>query len=124
MDSQNQFTVFLLCVLIGFVGGVLYEPIFLLRRIFGCKEEKRRVLGGVFDCLFFIVYAVFCVFAAYLCHFPAFRGYMWIGFALGGGLYAKSLRRILAFCFQVCYNKVSDSRKKTKEKKKLEKSGE
>ncbi len=104
MDSQNQFGVFCCSVAVGFVGGLLYELFAFFRFLFGCDRGKNRLLGGIFDLLFCICFAIFCVFASYILHFPAFRAYIWLGFALGMGLYLKTLRRMVAFLQKVCYN--------------------
>ncbi len=123
MDSKNQFTVFCLCVAVGIIGGLLYEVFAFLRLIFGCREGKKVVLGGVFDFTFFICFAIFCIFSAYILHFPAFRAYMWLGFGCGYALYLKTLRRIVAFLEKVCYNKIQRIASKVRNKKKLSKSG-
>jgi len=50
---------------------------------------------------------------------------MWIGYLLGGILYLKSLRRIVAFFQKICYNKFIKIRKRQQYKeenlKKVEK---
>jgi hypothetical protein len=43
---------------------------------------------------------------------------MWIGYALGGIIYLKSLHRILAFLQNVCYNRVIKMIKKAKKREK------
>lgn len=124
MDSKNQFTVFCLCIAVGFVGGLIYEIFALFRFLFGCERGKLAFLGGIFDVLFFIVFSLFCIFSAFLLRFPSFRAYMWLGYALGGGLYAKTLRRMVAFLEKVCYNVLRNIVIKAKTKKKLSKSGD
>lgn len=104
MDSKNQLATFSLCIVVGFCGGILYEFFALFRCFFGCTHGKNQFLGGILDFLFFICYAVFCIISSFLLHFSGFRAYMWLGFGLGGGLYLKILRRILAFWENMCYN--------------------
>lgn len=43
---------------------------------------------------------------------------MWIGYALGGIIYAKTLRKIVAFLENMCYNKIIKVIKKAKKKEK------
>lgn len=119
MDSVNQFPVFLLCVAIGFVGGLLYEVFAFFWLIFRCKKRKNIFLGALFDVAFFITFALLCVYAAFLFGFPDIRVYMWIGYSLGGLIYAKTLRRIVAFLEKLCYNGFARLVKKAKTKKKL-----
>lgn len=124
MDSKNQFTVFCLCIAIGFVGGVIYEIFAFFRWILGCERGKNKIFGGIFDFLFFVCFAVFCIIFSYLLHFSGFRAYIWLGFGFGGALYSKTLRRILAFLENMCYNVIRRIIKKAKSKKKLSKVGD
>ena len=123
MDAKNQFTVFCLCVAIGFLGGILYEFFVFFRLLFGCERGKNKILGGTLDVLFFAVFALFCVSASFVLRFPSFRGYMWLGYAVGGIFYGKTLRRIVAFSEKVCYNMIIKAVKRRKGKKKLSKNG-
>lgn len=124
MDSKNQFTVFCFCVVVGFLGGIVYEVFAFFRALFGCGKGKNKLLGAVCDVLFFIVFAALCVAAAFILEFPRFRVYMWLGYAVGGIIYAKTLRRIVAFSEKVCYNILIKAVKKAKSKKKLSKTRE
>ena len=124
MDSKNQLTVFCLCIAVGFVGGFIYEIFAFFRWICGCEREKNKIIGGIFDLLFFICFAIFCTFSTFLLHFSGFRVYFWLGFALGGGLYSKTLRRIVAFLENMCYNVFRKIVNKAKSKKKLSKMGD
>ena len=118
MDTGNQFAVFGLCVGVGFVGGVLYEAFAFLRFLLGCPRRKNKVLGGALDIAFFLLFACVCVWAAYVFQFPDFRVYMWLGYALGGILYLKTLHEIVAFFEKVCYNSVTKLIKKAKKREK------
>ena len=123
MYSKNQFIVFCLCIAVGFFGGILYEIFAFFRWIFGCERGKNKILGGILDLLFFLCFAIFCVISTFSLSFSGFRVYFWLGFALGGALYSKSLRRILAFLENVCYNVLRKIVNKAKSKKKLSKNG-
>ena len=117
MHAKTQFTVFCLCIAIGFVGGIMYEIFAILRWMFGCKHGKNKIFGGLFDFLFFVCFAIFCIIASFLLHFSGFRVYMWLGFGIGGVLYSKILRRTLAFLRNICYNAVYKILSKQKARK-------
>ena len=118
MDTKNQFTIFCICIAVGLLGGILYEPFAFLRMIFGCPRGKSRPVGIALDIAFFAAFTVCTVFAGYLFRFPDFRVYMWIGYALGGIIYLKSLHRIVAFFGNVCYNKITKLAKKARKREK------
>ena len=118
MDTSNQFAVFGICVGVGFLGGVLFEVFAFLRLLLFCPRGKNKALGGALDVMSFLLFAVVCVFVAYLFHFPEFRVYMWIGYALGGILYLKTLHEIVAFFESVCYNGITKLVKKAKKREK------
>lgn len=120
MDSQNQFYVFWLCVAVGFCGGLLYELFTFISKLFG-QGRGRKIAVFLCDTAFFIAFAAFATFVAAELHFPDFRVYMWLGYALGGIIYLKTLRRIVAFLENVCYNVVQQ---KVKSKKKLFEKGD
>ena len=123
MDSKNQLFYFCLCVLVGFLVGLPYEIIVLLRGIFRCERGKNKILGVVLDVVYPIFVAFVCVFMQFILHFPAFRGYMWIGYAVGFIIYLKILRRILAFLQKTCYNMLARVLRKVIIKKKSPKKG-
>ena len=114
MDAKNQFTYFLLSVATGFVGGSLYELFAFLRLLLGCERGKRKMIGVGLDVTFFLLFTTTCIYASYLFHFPTFRVYMWVGWLIGGILYSKTLRRIVAFFEKVCYNILAKLVKKSK----------
>lgn len=118
MDTARQFSVFILCLLCGYGGGIIYEVFALLRLLFRC-EKRENIIGILLDVTFFTVFAIACVYLSFLLNFPDIRVYMWIGYALGGVLYWKTLRRILAFLEKVCYNSLAKIVNKAKTKKKL-----
>ena len=118
MDTKNQFICFLLSVLIGFLGGVLYEIFAFFRLVFGCERGKRKGIGIALDLLFCVTFAVWGIFASFLFHFPAFRVYMSVGWLIGGIIYAKTLRRMVAFFQKICYTIYTKVVKKAKSKDK------
>ena len=118
MDTQGQIGVFLLYVALGFAVGFLYEPFAFLRLFFGCNKGRRAVFGGVLDAVFWCGACLLVNVAVFYGRLPSFRLYMWIGFLLGGIIYCKTLRRILAIFQKLCYNicKKVLKRKKREEK--------
>ena len=118
MDTKNQFTYFLLSVAIGFVGGLLYELFALVRLLFHVKRGKWKGLGVGLDIAFCISFAILCIYASFCLHFPDFRGYMCMGWLVGGIIYLKILHRIVAFLEKVCYNVLVKMVTKAKSKEK------
>lgn len=119
MDASDQIFIFLVCVLTGVAAGIVYEPFFLLRKVFRDKPAA----SVVFDTLFFLIFAAMSVAVSALFAFPDFRVYMYLGNFMGLILYLKSAHRIVAFLWKVCYNearKVLKRRKSTKNFKKKE----
>ncbi len=103
MWITTQYKVFGICLLSGFLGGLLYEPFAFFRLLFGKKAKNKGVYFAT-DMLFWTVFSLFYIFVSVAFKFPSFRVYMWCGYALGGILYLKSLHRILAFLQNMCYN--------------------
>ena len=118
MDAKNQFTYFVLSVLTGFIGGLFYELFAIIRLLFGCEKGKRLGLGIVFDLIYFVLFSVVCIYGSYAFRFSTFRVYMWVGWIGGAILYAKTLRRIVAFFEKVCYNVLAKVVKQAKSKEK------
>ena len=104
MDTKNQLTCFLLSVVIGFSGGVLYELFAFIRLTLGCERGKRKGIGVALDILFGGTFAIWACYASFLFRFPSFRVYMSVGWLFGGILYVKTLRRMVAFLERMCYN--------------------
>ena len=118
MDAKNQFAYFCLSIAVGFCGGLIYEIFAVLRFVFGCEHKKRKTVGLILDLIFGTAFASFAIYTAFLLKFPSFREYMCIGYAIGGIIYAKTLRRILAFYKKVCYNVFARMVKKAKKQRK------
>ena len=119
MDTKNQFVYFLLSLTTGFVGGLLYELFAFIRLICGCDRRKRKTVGVITDVAFCISFALLGIYSCFLFRFPSFRVYIGIGWLLGGIIYSKTLRIMVAFFEKVCYNKLARVAKKAKSKKKL-----
>ena len=119
MDAKGQFSVFLLCIGIGLCGGIIYEVFAFFRLLAGCERGKNKTLGIVLDGLFGLIFAFWGIFTAYFFRFPQFRWYMCLGWVLGGIIYLKTLRRIVAFLEKVCYNVAVKVANKAKARKKL-----
>ena len=115
MSAHSQFALFCICIGAGFVFGIVYEPISILRSVF----KRSKWIGITLDILFFIALALWYTGAIYLFQFPSFRLYYWLGFLVGGIIYLKSLHIILAFFKKICYNKFVKIAKKLKNRKKI-----
>ena len=123
MDSKNQLFYFCLSIVIGFAAGLPYEMFAAVRQAFGCNRSKNKALGIVLDVIYPLCFAILCIFAQFIFHFPAFRVYIWMGCTLGFIIYLKILRRTLAFLQKTCYNMLAKILRKAKIKKKLSKKG-
>ena len=118
MDTQNQFTYFLLSICIGFMGGLFYEIFAFFRLVCACDRGKCKALGIMFDVFFGLIFALHCIFSSFCLRFPDFRGYIGGGWLIGFIIYIKTLRRIVAFFEKVCYNSIARMFKRAKRKKK------
>ena len=124
MDTKHQFYYFCICVAVGFFSGIAYEVFSLIRAVFGGPRGKCRVLGIGLDIAFFVVLLLITTTTAFVFRFPAFRVYMWAGYAVGLILYSKSLHRMVAFFQNICYNRIAKRIEKTKTRRKtLKKEG-
>ena len=118
MDTNNQLAFFLLSLLVGMLGGLIYELFALFRTLFQCDKGKCKALGFGLDLTFCICFSSACVYLSFCFDFPDFRGYMCLGWVFGGIIYLKTLHRILAFCEKVCYNVLVRMVTKAKSKEK------
>lgn len=124
MDSVGQIPVFFQCLLTGFIGGIGYEIFFPLRVLFGCEKGRNKGVGIAIDVVYFTLFSAVSVFGTYWFRLPDYRIYMTVGIALGGIIYSKTLRIILAFLEKVCYNTIRKVYVKQKREKKRFKNGE
>lgn len=118
VDTQNQCIYFALSVSIGFFGAAFYEIYALLRWMFGCKKGKNKPLEVVLDVLFFVNFAIWCIFTSFLLHFPSFRVYIGIGYVIGGIIYFKILHKTVAIFKKICYNNLTETLKRLKKQEK------
>ena len=122
MDTQGQIGVFFIYVAVGFVCGLVYEAFAICRFLVRGKATARRICAGVCDGAFWLCVFVITGAVAYFCRLPNLREYAWIGLMVGGIIYLKTLRRIVAFLEKLCYNKCKNFcntmklRKNTKKK--------
>lgn len=121
MPAQSQLIFLCISFLSGFVFGLIYEVFYFLRLICGSVKGRRKTVEIVLDICFFLAFAVWEIYVAYVFRFPSFRAYVWLGCFLGLIIYLKSLHKIIAFLENLCYNKIV---KKIKQRKKLLKRGE
>lgn len=119
MDTQDQVYFFLLSILCGVIGGLIYEIFALFRWIFGCRKGKRERISLAIDVAYWLILSVFCIIFAYIFYFPDYRAYMLGGFWVGFIIYAIFLRIILAFFRKVCYTIGTQIVKRAKNAKKL-----
>lgn len=122
MDSQGQLVKFLTCVALGLVGGVIYEIASLLALPW--PRKTRALLRGVADVVFFLLFAILCVWVLTMLNFSAFREYYYLGFAVGLILYIKTFHKALAFLKKMCYNIITKLVKCPNNRKNFRKKGE
>ncbi len=97
--TGDQIYVFLVCVLSGIVGGVLYDVLYLVRYPF-----RSRAVCIVTDVFFGLLFAGLFLFVSVTFYLPGLRFYMLIGCGVGLLLYLKSFHEIVAFFAQKVYN--------------------
>ena len=117
MNGENQLWIFLVCVGMGVVGGILHLPFRVLARVCGVGENKRKGIGIAIDIVYFLMLAVGSVWITYALRFPDFRVYQWFGYAIGGIIYLKILHKTIAFFENIWYNKLSKGIKKAKNRR-------
>ena len=104
MDTGGQFAQFGLCIVVGFLGGIIYDVFAFVRLLFSCGRGKCKVVEIANDVAFWLTFAVLAVACAYKFYFSTFRTYTWLGYILGGIIYSKSLHKIIAFFEIMWYN--------------------
>ena len=102
MDTFNQFSRFFVCILIGILGGFLYELVSLIA--IPVVKKVENILRFLADVLFFISFAFLCIVALNYLIFPDFREYYYLGFVLGLILYLKTFHKAVDFFKNMCYN--------------------
>ncbi len=101
--------VFLICVFIGVLGGVIYDVFFLPRDL--CRKKWLRF---VCDFLFCLCFGAFYLFSAVCLGLPSIRFFHLLGLLLGLFLYLKSFHKIIAFLSGKLYNKTNSRVRKRK----------
>ena len=103
MLATEQLQYFLICLLIGFVGGTCHDLFYGV--VTPMKKEKWEARAClVYEIVYFSAFALAFVGLQARLGFPDPRGYLYFGILLGFWLYYKNLRIILAFFKKVCYN--------------------
>ena len=97
--SEGQLVIFIFCVALGFLIGIIWSIFSILREVF-----QLRIFRLFLDVLFFVVSILFYVLYANLLNFPSFRFYMPIGVFIGLFFYCESFHYILAKCIKRLYN--------------------
>jgi hypothetical protein len=106
MYRVAQLPIFLLCIALGMVGGVLYDVIVFPARRLGAYKRSNSIIGIFIDVMFFVALAILASLATYFFALPDFRGYFWVGYCVGGIIYLKTLHKIIAFFENMCYNSI------------------
>lgn len=104
MDTANQLRIFAVCVTFGVGLGALYDVLSPLW-LFGERKGKAYIATAfVFDACFFALAGAIAVLLGLWLRFPSVRAYFYFGYAFGFWIYSKTLRRIVAFLKNICYN--------------------
>ncbi len=119
MATRGQLIYFLLSVLLGFLGGFLWQVFSLFRLPFP-KGKARRIATVASDCLSLVLWGAFCCVVSARFFMPDHRAYRYIGYALGFIIYLKTVKNLLDFLKNVCYNKLTKLRKSKKARLKRE----
>lgn len=97
--SKNQFYVFIVCLAIGVVGGLIFNVLSPIK-----DKINKKWINTIIDIFAFIILSIIYVFIAFRLHFPSFRVYMIVGVLAGIYLYNKSFKIILAKLNKKIYN--------------------
>lgn len=98
---MTQLKIFLVCLVLGVLGGVFYDVFYIPRSLF--RRQWFRIVCDVFFCLCF---GLFYSFMSVLLALPSLRAYHVLGCAIGLFLYLKSFHKIVAFFTEKLYNKL------------------
>ena len=97
--TYGQIYVFIVCVAIGGLSGILFSLSALLK--LWIKNQYFRTIPDIF--VFAVLSAVY-VFLSYTFGFPNLRAYMILGVFVGIIVYFKSFHILLANCLKKLYN--------------------
>ena len=121
--SLDQPRIFLSCLVIGVVSGLVYEPFSFLKLLF-----KNKTFGHFLDVLWLAVCSFILIFLGVKFSLSEFRPYMYFSMLIGAYLYNLSFHKIFAFLENKLYNitnkvflklsgKVKEFNERRKEKK-------
>ena len=97
--NESDLSFALVSMAAGVIGGVLGEPLSLLREFFA---GKGRIL---FDFCSVVIVLIPYLFLATFSRFSDFRTYFWLFSLLGWAMYRKSIHRIVDFLTKRLYNR-------------------
>ncbi len=98
---MTRFYIFLVCVMLGVSGGILYDAFSPIRSVF-----RRQWVRIACDFLFCVVFGAYYLFCSVALGFPSLRFYNLLGCILGIVLYLKSFHKIVAFFAKKVYNRI------------------
>lgn len=98
--------IFLICLACGILSGVVYDLLYVARRLFSLKftGAAERAFTAVCDVLYFAALSAMFVVCSVLFSFPDVRAYMLAACLAGIVLYTKSLHLTVAFFVNKLYN--------------------
>ena len=105
--TKGQFFVFLACISIGCVCGLIYSLFDLFKKLI-----NKKIFCIIFDVCFFVCSCVIYIYFQWILDFPSIKLYMIFSVFLGMFLYYKSFYIILANIIKKLYNKISKILKK------------
>lgn len=125
---ENQVVVFLWTIIIGMALGLIFDFFRILRR----KGNTKDILVYIQDVFFWLIVTVVVIVSTFLINDGELRGYMVLGYILGGifymMLFSKLIRKIFGFvldkiekCIEIVINKISNMVKKINDTNKKDK---
>ena len=97
---MTQAFVFLVCLLLGVLGGIFYDIFYIPRSLY-----RRQWLRYLCDALFCLCFGLFYGFMSVALALPSLRSFHVLGCVFGLLLYLKSFHKIVAFFTEKLYNK-------------------
>lgn len=109
-----QIYIFLLCLACGVASGFAYDFLYLIRRAAAgapaVKTKKREIIvTAVCDVIYALVLSALFVACSVAFSFPDVRLYMFAAVFSGALLYIKSLHIMVAFLVNKLYNRIAES---------------
>ncbi len=112
--TSGQFYIFIFCVVIGCLCGILLSIANLIKKII-----RIVFLGYIIDVICFIASTVIFILTSNYFMFGNFRLYMFIGVILGLVIYMLTINFAIANIVKVLYNKI-----KVKEQKEIKRNND